>query len=148
MRLPFEVRLLNSPRLAGALAALHGAAMFCVLFAAWISGTWAIALVGVAVAASFLKHFGRRDAEARASALRVDAEGRFALRRNGSEWLLREFVSASLPLPGLIVLRLNDDQNRLRTLVIGADQMSADDFRRLRQLVRWPPASRANDAPA
>lgn len=127
----------RSRLLAGALILVHGLA----LAAAWISlSGWPLYLAGFAVLASLAGALAQAQLRAahQAVSLELHEDGRASWRnRDGSRHEGRlgasQFVSAALA-----ILELEPaGRGRRKRIVVAADSLSAQDFRRLRTWLRW-----------
>lgn len=121
----------TSQRLRFAIAALHLLAS-AAIFLADVPWTVRTLLCG-AVAVSLFQTWPRR----REEKLRTDEKACPQLWRDG-EWQDVTLLDDSVVLPWmtLLSLRRHDEGQRLR-LVILADSLNADEFRRLRVWVKW-----------
>ncbi|MDP2787193.1 MAG: protein YgfX [Pseudomonadota bacterium] len=129
--LPLVVTIGNSRRLRFFLAAAHvccAIAIFLAALAPYLQ--WAIMLLLV----FSLAYYWRPDRDVR---LRCDRDGNLEIWRD-EQWRAENLAGSSVILPGCAVLRIATENRWLpRNLVVLADSLPADDFRRLRVWLRW-----------
>lgn len=129
--LPLRVTLNPSRQLRLWLAGLHLVAGIA-LWLAELPFLWQ--LTGTALLAVSLTHYRRPGAPV---TLRGKPDGILEIQREG-DWEPIELLPDSLVLPALTVLRYRVPiERRVRTVVILADSLPGEDFRRLRVWVRW-----------
>jgi toxin CptA len=74
----------------------------------------------------------------RLSAIRLEASGQISLTcQHDQTFLLAELLPGATVNPWLTVVRLKTDDGQIYPLLVAADSMPPDDFRRLRVFMRW-----------
>jgi len=72
------------------------------------------------------------------SAIRLESDGRVSvISLGGNEFSVAELLPGATVHPWLTVLRLKTTENRILPLILAADSLEANDFRRLRVFLRW-----------
>jgi toxin CptA len=121
-----------SSLLAGALVLAHGLA----LAAAWISlNGWAQYLVWGAILAS-LAHALLR-AMHPALSLELHEDGRASWRNRDGTWHEGRLGSSHFVSAALAVLELEPTGRQRKRVILAADSVSSEDFRRLKVWLRW-----------
>ena len=144
------IELKPSPRFALLLAGAH----LCLLMvlavlplATWIQWCGASALV-LSAALTVFHHALRRGSRSVTALAFVD-RAQLHVRTVGGVWHMGRVLGTSTVSAALTVLNLQLDHHwRAVHVVIPADSLSADDFRRLRVWLRWGPSSSIDDAVA
>ncbi len=130
--------LAPSRRLAVILVAGHAAVAVLLLLLDVAIGWKAAALALVSASLWFelrvILHISARAV----TALQIAADGRFSIRLRSGTWRVCEVLGSTTVTAPLTVLNLRPEgARRIRSVVILADSMAADDFRRLRTWLRW-----------
>ncbi|GGO82465.1 hypothetical protein GCM10011348_23920 [Marinobacterium nitratireducens] len=139
---PIEVAIGPSRRLCWLSAAAH----LCLLALLGLSSLPPYVLVPALPAVSLHGYCMYRRLAGMAAGLRWDADLRqLAVRERGADWRPVEQVESVAVLPWLLIIRLRQDGRR-RRLVIAADSLSAEAFRRLSVVARLAPISEPDRA--
>jgi toxin CptA len=133
-----ELPLTPSRRLAAILLAGH-AAVAVLLVLLDMAAVWKAAALALVCASLVLELRVALHAGARAvTALQIAVDDGFSIRTRGGGWQACEVLGSTYVTAWLTVLNLRvGGARRIRSVVILADSMAADDFRRLRTWLRW-----------
>lgn len=129
----------RSPRLAVALALVHGVAVAGLAYSGLRPA--AAGLLGLVVVASLwhsLRTHALRTAPGAVRALTLASDGRVLLTRRSGATETHDRVRGSVPLSSLAILRVGGPAGwGSRAIVIPGDALDATAHRRLRVLLRW-----------
>jgi hypothetical protein len=137
---PIRVELRPSRGFAGLLAAAHGAVLALLLLMpmpAALGITGALAILASAYR-SISRQALRRGSQA-VNALEFSDREAMRIRTGDGVWHSGRVLGSSTVGTGLTVLNLRVDGGTTRHVVITADGIDRDDFRRLRVWLRWGP---------
>ena len=140
MRLPLDLHLQPSRRLAALLIAAHGgvAASLAALVAVNPRiPLWLIVVLLSAVAASLVWQLVRMFGARRIVRLALHKDGALDYRRQDGETASVRVDPQSMVAPWLTVLLLRRTQGRRLALTLLPDALDEEDFRRLRLWLRW-----------
>jgi toxin CptA len=136
---PLRLHLLRSSRLAGVLIAAHAAAAAAL----WIAPVpWPVAVAVAAVLAAnavwCVRGHAFRSAPSSVIELELARDGTLSAHRTDGTWTQYRIVGSSFVSRVLTVLNLrNEASGRVRSVLITADAVDADGFRRMRVWLRW-----------
>jgi len=125
--------------LTGALAAIHGLAVFVALTASWklifgLSATLVLLVHGAWV----IRRYALVRSRSSIVSVRMTGEDDCELELRDAERIRGRVDPSSFVLPRLIVLRIVErGRRRLHSVVVMADAVREEDFRRLRMRLRW-----------
>lgn len=132
MQFPLAIELRRSRRLSFLLFVLHGVAAGCLWVLPWPVAARCLLLVTLLLSA------WQSLRPSTMVGLRLSESGDLALLDAAGEAVYVAVQADSTVFSQLIVLRVRDEeQRRLRSLVLLSDSMSAEHFRLLRLWLRW-----------
>ena len=144
-----HIEIKPSAGLAIALCLAHlgaTAAIGCAALPLWVKGGLTVA-IAAALGWSLFARAMLRSAES-VVALEITAAGRISFLTRRGSWHACELLGTSYVSPRLTILNLKAEDRRLvRHVVLVADNMDAQDFRRLRTWLLWAPRADSSGDP-
>lgn len=135
-----EFTIGSSRRLAAILTIGHAAVAALLLFLDF-AALWKVAALALLFASlCFELRAALRLGANAVTMMRISADNIFSVKSRAGEWRECEVLGSTYVTAFLTVVNLRPaGKRRVRSIVILADSMTADDFRRLRVWLRWRP---------